>query len=151
MNWINLLLGSKGRINRKRFLVGLLPILLLLALLVLFLKYLTGILPGWANIVIPLLIALEALYFLANLSIKRMHDYGRSAHYLWFLFSPLIIAGLFMIQQKFFHLQSYEWAVVIYTLLISLALIGFLWMLVEMVFLRSHEQDNQYGPSPNAE
>ena len=148
MNWINLLLGTKGRINRKSFLLGLLPIALLFVLLVLYLKFLSGILPGWANSLIPALIALEALYFLANLSIKRMHDYGRSAHYLWLLFAPILFVAVFLIQQKFFPLPSYEGAVVIYTILVSLALITFFWMLIEMMFLRSHEQKNSYGSPP---
>ncbi len=151
MNWINLLLGYKGRINRTSFLVGLLPVLVLLALLVWYLKYLSGVLPAWADILIPSLIALEALYFAANLSIKRMHDYGRSALWLGLLFSPLFVTIILFVQQKYIPLASYEGAVVVYTTLISLAMVCFLWMLIEMLFLRSHEQDNQYGPSPNAE
>jgi uncharacterized membrane protein YhaH (DUF805 family) len=150
MNWINLLLGSKGRINRKTFFVGLVPILVLFGLLVLYIKLLTGILPSWADILIPALIALEALHFLSRLSLKRMHDYGRSAFYQWYLFSPLIIVGLVLIQQKFFHLQSYEGAVLIYTVLISLAVIAFFWMLIEMMFRRSDEQENKYGPPPTS-
>ena len=146
MNWIDLLLATKGRIKRRTYLIGLLPVLLLLALLTLYLRFLTGIVPAWANAIIPALIAVEALYFTANLSIKRMHDYGRSAGWLLLLFSPLIIAACFLIQQKYFPLQSYEGAVVVYTTLISLAFIGFLWMLIEMLFLRSSEQDNRYGP-----
>ena len=148
MNWTNLLLGSKGRINRKSWWVGLLPILVLLVLVVLYLKFLTGILPGWANIMIPAAIALEALYFTANLSVKRMHDYGRSAHFLWLLFAPLIVAALFLLQQKYFPLQTHEEAVLIYTVLISLAIITCLWMLVEMGFLRSTSGGDAYGPAP---
>ncbi len=147
MNWINLLLGSRGRINRKMFLLGLLPVLVLLALAGLYLKMLTGILPRWADILIPALIKLEALHFFSRVSIKRMHDYGRSAHYLWLLFSPLLVTALFLAQQKFFPLKSYEGAVVIYTILISLAVIAFFWMLVEMTFLRGHTTDNKYGPT----
>ena len=150
MNWNNLLLGSKGRINRKTWLIGLLPIFVLLALLVLYLKFLTGLLPGWANIAIPAAIALEALYFTARLSIKRMHDYSRSAHYLWLLFAPLIVAALFLLQQKFFPLQSHEGSVIIYTVLISLAFITFLWMLSELMFRRPDEHDNSYGPAPSS-
>ncbi|MCP4934732.1 MAG: DUF805 domain-containing protein [bacterium] len=150
MNWIHLLLGTKGRITRKSFLLGLLPILALLGFLVFYLRYLTGILPAWANIIIPTLLTVEAAYFTANLSLKRMHDYGRSAGWLLMLFSPLIVVAGFLIQQKYIPLQSYEGAVVLYTMAISLAFIGFLWMLTEMLFLRSHEKDNRYGPSPHA-
>jgi uncharacterized membrane protein YhaH (DUF805 family) len=150
MNWINILLGREGRINRKTFLIGLMPILLLFALSVFYLKFLTGILPLWADALIPLVISLEGLFFLANLSLKRMHDYGRSAPYLGFLFSPLIVATLFLVQQKFITLKAYEVAVIAYTILISLAVIAFLWMLIEMLFLRSDEQTNSYGPPPVA-
>ncbi len=149
MNWIHLLLGNKGRIARKSFLLGLLPILVLIGLLIFYLRFLTGILPTWANIVIPVLLAVEALYFTANLSLKRMHDYGRSAGWLLMLFSPLIVVAGFLLQQKYFPLQSYDGAVVLYTSLISLAFVGFLWMLTEMLFLRSHEKDNRYGPAPH--
>ncbi len=150
MNWINLLLSSKGRINRARFIFGLLPIAVLLTLVIVYLKYLTGILPGWADMLISVLITIEACYFFAKLSMKRMHDYGRSAHYLWLLFAPLLFVGLFFIQQKFFHLTSYEGAVVVYTIVFSLAVIAFLWMLVEMLFLRSDVNSNKYGPAPLA-
>ena len=150
MNWTNLLLGTKGRIARKTYIIGLLPVLVLFTLLVLYLRYLTAFLPGWANIVIPTLIAAEALYFTSTLSIKRMHDYGRSAGWLLVLFSPLFIIAGFLLQQKFYPLQSYEGAVVFYTSAISLTIICFLWMLTEMLFLRSHEQENRYGPSPHA-
>ena len=150
MNWINLLLGTKGRINRKTFLIGLVPILVLLTVLYVYLKFLTGFLPRWADMALPLLIALEAFYFTANLSTKRMHDYGRSGHYLWLLFAPLILTGGFLFQQKFVPLKSYEGAVVVYTVLISLAMLTFLWMLVEMLFLRSHEQKNRFGTPPDS-
>ncbi len=149
MNWIHLLLGTKGRIARKSYLLGLLPILALIGFLVFYLRFLTGMLPAWANIVIPALLAVEALYFTANLSIKRLHDIGRSAGWLLMLFSPLIVVAGFLIQQKYFPLQSYQGAVVLYTSAISMAFIGFLWMLTEMLFLRSHEKDNRYGPSPH--
>ncbi len=149
MNWIHLLLGTKGRIARKSFLLGLLPVLLLVGILTFYLRFLTGILPAWANIAVPALIAVEALYFLANLSIKRMHDYGRSAGWSLVLFSPLAVIAGFLLQQKYFPLQSYEVAVVVYTTLISMAFVGFLWMLTEMLFLRSHEKGDRYGPSPN--
>ncbi len=150
MNWINLLLGTKGRINRKTFIIGLVPILLLFALVYVYLKFLTGLLPRWADIALPTLIALEALYFTANLATKRMHDYGRSAHYLWLLFAPLILTVGFLFQQKFIALKTYEGAVVIYTILASLALLTFFWMLIEMLFLRSHEQKNRFGTPPDS-
>ncbi len=149
MNWIHLLLGTKGRITRKSFLLGLLPILALTGFLIFYLRFLTGILPAWSNFLIPALLAAEVLYFTANLSLKRMHDYGRSAGWLLMLFSPLIVAAGFLFQQKYIPLQSYEGAVVLYTSLISMACVGFLWMLIEMAFLRSHEKDNRYGPSPH--
>jgi len=148
MNWNHLLLGTKGRINRKTFLIGLVPILVLFALLYIYLKTLTGLLPRWADIALPLLIALEAFYFSANLATKRMHDYGRSGRYLWLLFAPLLIMTLFLFQQKFVPLKSYEGAVVLYIILISLAMLSCLWMLIEMLFLRSHEQENRFGTPP---
>lgn len=149
MNWINLLLSTKGRINRKAFMIGLLPILLLVVLLALYLRLLTGILPNWADLVIPILIALEALFFFLNLSAKRLHDIGHSTFFLLLLVSPLFVAAGFFLQQKYFPLQSYEGAVVIYTMLISLGLIAFFWMLIEMFFRRSEEQSNKYGPPPS--
>lgn len=150
MNWINLLLSHKGRINRKSFMLGLLPVVLLFGLVFVYLKYLTGMLPLWADIAITAIIALEALHFLSRLAIKRLHDFGRSGHFQWILFSPLLVAAIFLVQQKFFHLQSYEWAVIIYTVMFSLAMIGFFWMLVEMIFRRSDEQANAYGPPPGS-
>ncbi len=150
MNWIDLLLGTKGRINRKTFLIGLVPILVLLALLYIYLKMLTGFLPRWVDIALTLLIALEAFYFSANLATKRMHDYGRSGRYLWLLFAPLIFSALFLVQQKFIPLKTYEGVVVLYIILISLAMLSFLWMLTEMMFLRSNEQENRFGTPPNA-
>ncbi len=149
MNWVNLLLHTKGRITRKSFVLGLLPIFVLIGFVIFYLRFLTGSLPAWANIAIPALLAAEVLYFTANLSLKRMHDYGRSAGWLLMLFSPLIVVASFLLQQKYIPLQSYEGAVVLYTSLISLAFVGFLWMFTEMLFLRSHEKDNRYGPAPH--
>ena len=154
MNWTYLLLGQKGRINRRHFLLGLLPITLLLALVWLFLTRLTGLLPRWATIALPAIITLEALYFLACLSIKRLHDYGRPAHYLWLLFSPMIFVALFSVQQKFIPLQAYgllltKMVINLYIVLTLLVLLAFLWIFGEMLLRRGDPQKNRFGAPEN--
>lgn len=150
MNWIELLLSGAGRINRKTYLIGLIPVAILFGLLYLFLGYVAALLPGWGRLVIGGLLAVEALYFFAALSVKRMHDYGRSALFLAALFSPLFVVAAFLVQQKYFPLKTHEPSVVIYTILIVLAMVLFFWMLSEMLFRSSDEGDNGFGPAPNS-
>lgn len=148
MNWTTLLLSGRGRINRLTLLLGLLPVVLLLALVLVHQKYLTGLLPHWADIALSSVITLEALYFLACLAAKRMHDYDRPAHFLWLLFSPLILAVVMIVQQKYFPLPSYNWAARFYIVAICLVVLAFLWMMVEMLFRRGDEHENRFGAVP---
>ena len=148
MDWKYLLLSNEGRINRKSYLDGLLPVAALAGLLYLYLKFFTGILPTGADWLISGQIVIVALYLLSNISIKRMHDYGRSAVYLLHFYAPLIVAAIFLVQQKFFPLKSHEGSIVIYTMAVTLAVITFFWMVLEMFFRRSDEDANDYGPPP---
>ena len=140
MNWSNLLFSFEGRINRKAYLLGLLPVLVLFALLYLYASYLAGSQSTTINGIIMGIVALVALFFFTSLSIKRFNDIGRPAWFLGLLYSPLIIAAIFLLQQKFFPMQKHEAAVLIYTVLIVLAVTAFLWMLVEMLFRRPKEE-----------
>jgi uncharacterized membrane protein YhaH (DUF805 family) len=149
MNWSDLLLNFSGRISRKAFLAGLVPILLLVGGLYVFLNYARAGLEMKWQLLLGGFIALEAIYFLAALAAKRMHDYGRPTMFLALLFSPLLVAAVFLTQQKYIPLQNNEMAVVAYTLLIVTAMTLSGWMTAELIFRRSDEKANAFGQPPS--
>lgn len=137
MNWFTLLLSCEGQIKRRPYLIGLLPVLLLFVLAFLYARFVKGALPLWADLLVMAAIALEALYFLTCLSLKRLRDIGRPDWFVAVMLSPLLVAAFFLVQQKFFPLGNYEVAVPLYTTAIVLAVTGLLWVLVELMFRRS--------------
>lgn len=136
MNWTNLLLSTEGRIDRTRFVIGLLPVLALIALVYVYGGYVKGSLPAIDWLVMGA-ISLEALYFLTCLGAKRLRDIARPQWFLVILYSPLAVAAVFLVQQKFLPLKTHELSVTVYTAAIMLALIGFLWILAELLFRRT--------------
>lgn len=136
MNWTNLLLSTRGRVDRTRFLIGLLPVLALLGLVYVYGRYVAGALPA-VDWLVMAAIALEALYFLVCLGLKRLRDIGRPLWFMAILFLPLLVAAVFLVQQKFLPTASHEMTATLYTAAIVLAMIGFLWILAELLFRRS--------------
>ena len=152
MNWTTILLNSKGRIRRVAFWLGLLPVGALAGLIYLYARFVSGALPGWVNMLVMALVAVEALYFLAMLAAKRLRDVGRPQVFIAILYSPLLVAALFLLQQKFMPFLPPKPLVPFYTVAITMAITGFFWIMAEMMFRRStdHDKDKDKDSSDNS-
>lgn len=137
--WLELLFGFRGRINRAKYwLTFLIYFVALFALYIrfgLFFSFPTdpvGIILTFAIPFIPIVISSVAL------AIKRLHDRNKSGWWLLvFYLLPGVIdnIGMYTAVQLVFHLASLALSI---------------WALVELGFLRGTSGSNKYGPDPLA-
>lgn len=135
--WIDLLFGFRGRINRAKywlaFVIYFIALFVLYVLFSLFFSFpadLLGLLLIFAVPVIPITISSIAV------AIKRLHDRNKSGWWLLvFYFLPGVIGNI----------GPYTGLDIVFQLA-SLALS--IWALVELGFLRGTSGRNQYGADP---
>ncbi len=138
MNLFRLLFSARGRATRSQFWLGQLVVYVIF-FVVFAAVYMTG---GGASLIaaanlpasdtvmmlatslpmIALLLSTIALFYaIYALSIKRLHDRGKSGWWVWLM------------------------------TLLSFVVIGSIWWLIELGFLGGTKGDNKYGPDPLAE
>jgi uncharacterized membrane protein YhaH (DUF805 family) len=148
MDWVNLLFGTEGRINRAKYWLAVLVYLLvwMVAGAIVHAAAPRSIAP-LANSLVALAIVVSGAFVV----IKRLHDRGKLG---WWLI-PLHIApgillfGGFMMALMAIPLKSADALVAGY--LVSLAgLALFVWALVELACLRGTVGPNEYGSDPLA-
>jgi uncharacterized membrane protein YhaH (DUF805 family) len=135
--WIDLLFGFRGRINRAKywltFVIYFIALFVLYVLFSLFFSFptdLLGLLLIFAVPVIPITISSIAV------AIKRLHDRNKSG---WWLLLFYLLPGVIG------NIGPYTGLDFVFQLA-SLALS--IWALVELGFLRGTSGRNQYGPDP---
>ncbi|MGA7036957.1 MAG: TorF family putative porin, partial [Pseudolabrys sp.] len=137
--WLELLFGFRGRINRAKYwLTFLIYFVALFALYILFGLFFPSPQIPWASFLtfaIPFILIVISSVALA---IKRLHDRNKSGWWLLvFYLLPGVIdnIGMYTAVQLVFHLAR-----------IALSI----WALVELGFLRGPSGSNKYGPDPLA-
>ncbi len=135
--WIDLLFGFRGRINRAKY--WLTFVIYFIALFVLYVRFslffsfpadLLGFLLIFAVPVIPITVSSIAV------AIKRLHDRNKSG---WWLLVFYLLPGVIG------NIGPYTGLDIVFQLA-SLALS--IWALVELGFLRGTSGGNRYGPDP---
>ena len=141
MNWRQLLFGFSGRINRARFWIG--TILLVVAWIAAWTLF------SWmfmqAGPLIPvygfgIVAGAVILWGQLGICIKRLHDRGRSGW--WLLIFWALPAAVNYVGQGFTEEDSLRIAAAV-----VIGAIG-LWSLIEFGFLRGVKGSNNYGPDP---
>ena len=165
MDWTTLLFGFRGRINRGRYWFALLLYMLAWACFI-------GLCFVWLGEFDPALllrtagsapmIRISALilaffwgWLVIAIGIKRLHDRGKSGHWLWlFIGLPVVlgviayailIAEIARLSQTGGNPGSGFW---IANAISLLALPIYIWAFIELGCLRGTRGPNQYGPDP---
>jgi uncharacterized membrane protein YhaH (DUF805 family) len=138
--WLELLFGFRGRINRAKYwLTFLIYFVALFALYILFGLFFPSPQIPWASFLtfaIPFILIVISSVALA---IKRLHDRNKSGwRILLFYLAPSVFSGI---------ADTSEQPMVAVVLGLASLVIS-IWGLVELGFLRGTVGPNQYGPDP---
>lgn len=137
MNLTSLLFGFEGRINRKRYWLGVL-IVVPLSLAIVFSVIL--LVPALFYIIFA--VGLVTLVCVLALAIKRLHDRNKSG---WWALPFIVIPGILdRLSDRIPEETPMWWAIVLIAAALSL------WGLIEIGFRKGTAGDNAYGPDPLA-
>ena len=133
-----------GRTNRAKYWLALL-LLVCINLLAAGLSYASPALFYGPLLIVPIGLWLLAAVIGILACIRRLHDRGKSGHWLWFfIFVPTLLNVIGNVL-----VASGEPTMAIGTIVLGVAAFGIsIWALVEMGFLRGAQGPNSYGPDP---
>ena len=156
MNWRQLFFGFNGRINRKPYWLGALTLILIGAAGVLGASFVTalskeGTLPLPAEIGAGLLIAVVGLvlFGLLTLSVKRLHDRGRSGN--WMAFYLGAAGALAALNVGLGGLLDGSQQIGPIDVGLGFNAVGMLiglWYLIDLGFRKGEPGTNRYGANP---
>jgi uncharacterized membrane protein YhaH (DUF805 family) len=144
MNFTSLFTSFSGRINRAPYWIGVL-ILSVLSLIIGVGFVSTLLSPGAGAGGLIALIVLGLLLFVASIpiTVKRLHDRGKSGHYAWLLYGSSVVGGAVdPWTQGTMQVNPFGMIVALVTVVIGL------WFFVELGFFRGTAGPNTYGPDP---
>lgn len=147
MNFGNLYNSFEGRIGRKQFWIGFIPLVLVGAGILFLSLYAVGEDNLWVFRLNKFIIMLIFMYPLMALGVKRLHDRGKHGYAVWIFFIPWFlhqITNLLEITGDPLTLNSLD------LIFISINLAITLWFLVDLGVMRGERNTNQYGPDPAA-
>lgn len=132
---------TRGRLARKPFAIA-----LGVSFLAVFVaSFSAGLLPAALSSLTTLLIAALYVFFDCSITVRRLHDVGRSGYWLLIFFvANNVVAILF---QTFFQVLGPPsfWGFVVLAYFIAVVIYSF-----TVLFDRGDPNVNQYGPAPNA-
>jgi uncharacterized membrane protein YhaH (DUF805 family) len=149
LNYIWLIFGLKGRINRARFLVVQLA---LLTVWLLWLKFQPDVSAQWVALLFDWAVTIALIWINTTTTVKRLHDRNRSGwwavgifvlHRVAFVYYGLFFGSYFGVDISLLT----EWLLV--TLVIAMSLLG-TWVFIELFFLIGTDGSNRFGPDPLA-
>ncbi len=142
-----------GRINRQTWWIGTVILFVALVILSVILAFLFG--DGFLGRLIGLVVGLGALYPAVALASKRLHDRGKPMMpWVALFFGPgALVSFLNTFNIGFRPMRMGGEAVMAPGLIVSalslVALLAFIWALVELGFLKGQPEPNAYGPPPS--
>jgi uncharacterized membrane protein YhaH (DUF805 family) len=143
MNFVNLFISFKGRINRAKYwLAGL--ILFLISTVFNVLAYLAAY--STATQTVNALVSIPLLIFLCAIAIKRLHDRNKSGWYLLLFYGlpiVLFVASALVVEAP-------GGPSIAAGVLALLSLIASIWTIIELGCLKGSIGQNKYGPDPLA-
>ena len=129
--------GFNGRINRARYWLGILFMIVVLLALV-FLLVLA--IPAFPLAIIA--VGLVGLWIAVALAAKRLHDRNKSG---WWAVLFIIVPGILdRLSNRLEEGSAFWWVILVVAVALSL------WGLIEIGILRGTSGDNEYGPDPLA-
>jgi uncharacterized membrane protein YhaH (DUF805 family) len=142
MDLTYLFTNVSGRINRTPYWLGIL--VLVIASLVLTTAAVTTVIGGGFGLFV-VIVGLFLLIYAASvpLTVKRLHDRGKSGHYAWLIYVASI-AGSFADSATRTGGQMSVAGIVVTLIIIAIGL----WFFIELGFLRGTPGPNAYGPDP---
>ena len=145
MNFGNLYTSFAGRIGRKQFWIGFVPLVVVMVVILFLSLYAVGETDQWVFRLNKFIVMLIFMYPLMALGVKRLHDRGRPGYAVLVFFIPWLlhqITNLLEITGDFTSLNSLDLVFHMVNLLISI------WFFVDLGILRGQRNTNQYGPDP---
>ena len=145
MNFGSLYTSFEGRIGRKQFWIGFIPLVAVMLIILFLSLYAVGEQDLWVFRLNKFIVMLIFMYPLMALGVKRLHDRGRPGYVVIVFFIPWLlhqITNLLEITGDFTSLNSLDLVFFLVNLLISI------WFIVDLGFLRGTRNTNQYGPDP---
>lgn len=140
LDWKWVLTSFEGRLNRKPYWMAVLTVLVLtVAVFVVSL----GILPQIIGMPLIVVAVIAGMFINLAISVKRLHDRDKSAHWLWVFIGVPFLLGLI---GGFLEASGTGAG---FALVLNLIGTGIsLWMLVELGFLRGTDGPNRFGHDP---
>ena len=145
MNLGNLYTNFDGRIGRKQFWIGLIPLILVQVGILFLALYAVGEDNLWVFRLNKFVVMLIFMYPLMALGVKRLHDRGRHGYAVLIFFIPWLlhqVANLLEITGDPISLNSLD------LIFLSINLAIGIWFFVDLGVLRGETRTNQYGPDP---
>jgi uncharacterized membrane protein YhaH (DUF805 family) len=145
MNIGNLYTSFDGRIGRKQFWVGFLPLLLVMVGILFLSLYAVGETDQWVFRLNKFILMLIFMYPLMALGVKRLHDRGKHGYAVWIFFIPWFlhqITNLLEITGDNLSLNSLD------LIFLSINLAITIWFFIDLGLMRGERRTNQYGPDP---
>jgi uncharacterized membrane protein YhaH (DUF805 family) len=141
MNFTSLFTSFSGRINRARYWIG---ILILFALsCIMWFGALTALIDGNIGLIVVLMVFGLLLFAISiPITVKRLHDRGKSGHYAWLLYGSSVVGGAVDPWTQTMQIDPFGMIVALITVVIGL------WFFIELGFFRGTPGPNAYGPDP---
>jgi uncharacterized membrane protein YhaH (DUF805 family) len=139
MNITSLFTTFSGRINRSPYWIGVLA--LAAATIVLAGLFFVAIFSSVTVLLIAAVLILLLTAASIPLTVKRLHDRGKSGHWAWLLYGSSIVGG-FADPTRMGQMNTFGMIVSLITVAIGL------WFFVELGFFRGTAGPNAYGPDP---
>jgi len=145
MNFGNLYTSFEGRISRKPFWIGFIPLVAVMIGILFLSLYAVGEQDLWVFRLNKFIVMLIFMYPLMALGVKRLHDRGRPGYVVIFFFVPWLlhqITNLVGLTGDATSLNSLD------LIFISLNMLISIWFFVDLGLLRGQRTTTQYGPDP---
>lgn len=140
LDWKWVLTSFEGRLNRKPYWMAMLTIFTV-TIAVLVVSF--GLLPRIVGAPLMVVTVIAGIYVNLAISVKRLHDRDKSAHWLWlFLGVPFLLGAI----GGFLEASGSSAGLALVLNLIGTGIS--IWMLVELGFLRGTDGPNRFGPDP---
>jgi len=145
MGFGNLYTSFDGRIGRKQFWIGFIPLVLVMTAILFLSLFAVNETDQWVFRLNKFIVMLIFMYPLMALGVKRLHDRGRPGYVVWIFFIPWFlhqITNLLEITGDNLNLNSLD------LIFISINLAISIWFFIDLGCLRGERRTNQYGPDP---
>ena len=138
MDFKYLFTSFSGRINRAPYWIGVL--LLVVASLVALFALIVPAGIGGLFLLFVLIVVISAAS--VPLTVKRLHDRGKSGHYAWLIYGASLVGSLADPWTRAGQMDVPRMILSLITVVISL------WFFIELGFLRGTPGPNAFGPDP---